>query len=146
MSLVILPTFCIASLVNHFWKPLQNSLFWDKANLGLCAPSSFPKPGKQKREQEEKLNAHSRASLVAQWLRIHLPMEGTRVRTLVLEDPTCRGATKPVHHNYWACAIEPACHNYWTREPQLLKPARLEPMLRNKRSHHNEKPSHRNKE
>ena len=49
-------------------------------------------------------------SLVAQWLRIRLPMQGTRVRALVREDPTCRGATKPVHHNYWAY------------EPQLLSP------------------------
>ena len=40
------------------------------------------------------------ASLVAQWLRIHLPMQGTRVRSLVREDPTCHGATKSVHHNY----------------------------------------------
>ena len=39
------------------------------------------------------------ASLVAQWLRIRLPMQGTRVRALVWEDPTCRGATKPVSHN-----------------------------------------------
>ena len=49
------------------------------------------------------------ASLVAQWLRIHLPMQGTRVRALVQEDPTCHGATKPMHHNYWACAQEPTC-------------------------------------
>ncbi|KAJ8782925.1 hypothetical protein J1605_009533 [Eschrichtius robustus] len=42
----------------------------------------------------------SRASLVAQWLGIHLPMQGTRVRALVWEDPTCRGATGPVRHNY----------------------------------------------
>ena len=47
-------------------------------------------------------------------------MQGTRVRVLVQEDPTCRGATKPVSHNYWA------------RVPQLLKPVRLEPVLRNK--------------
>ena len=40
------------------------------------------------------------ASLVVQWLRIHLPVQGTRVQALVREDPTCRGATKPVHHNY----------------------------------------------
>ena len=40
------------------------------------------------------------ASLVAQWLRICLPMQGTPVRALVWEDPTCRGATKPVSHNY----------------------------------------------
>ena len=41
-----------------------------------------------------------RASLVAQRLRICLPMQGTRVRALVWEDPTCRGATRPVSHNY----------------------------------------------
>ena len=39
-------------------------------------------------------------SLVAQWLRICLPMQGTRVRALVWEDPACRGATKPVCHSY----------------------------------------------
>ena len=85
-------------------------------------------------------------SLVAQWLRICLPMQGTRVRALVREDPTCHGATKPVRHNYWACALESASHNYWARVPQLLKPARLEPVLRNKRSHCSEKPAHCNKE
>ena len=40
------------------------------------------------------------ASLVVQWLRILLPMQGTWVRALAREDPTCRGAAKPVHHNY----------------------------------------------
>ena len=44
------------------------------------------------------------ASLVAQWLRICLPMQGTRVRALVWEDPTCHGAARPVSRNYWACA------------------------------------------
>ena len=48
------------------------------------------------------------ASLVAQWLRIRLPTQGTRVRALVWEDPTCRGATRPVSHNYWAC-VSGAC-------------------------------------
>ena len=79
--------------------------------------------------------------LLAQWLRIHLPRQGSRVRALVREDPTCRGATKPVHHNYWACALEPASHNYWDRVPQLLKPTHLEPVLCNKRSHRNEEPA-----
>ena len=32
------------------------------------------------------------------------------------------------------------------REPQLLKPTRLEPVLRNERSHLNEKPTHRKEE
>ena len=39
-------------------------------------------------------------SLVVQWLRIHLPMQGAWVQTLVWEDPTCHGATKTVCHNY----------------------------------------------
>ena len=39
------------------------------------------------------------ASLVAQWLGVCLPMQGTRVRALVWEDPTCHGATGPVSHN-----------------------------------------------
>ena len=52
--------------------------------------------------------------LVAQWLRICLPIQGTRVRALVREDPTCHGAAKPVCHNCWACALEPASHNYWS--------------------------------
>ena len=39
-------------------------------------------------------------SLVAQWLRICLPLQGTWVRSLVWEDPTCHRATKPVRHNY----------------------------------------------
>ena len=77
---------------------------------------------------------------MAQWLRIHLPMQGTQVRSLVREDPTCRQATNPVRHNYWACALEPV----EARTPQLLKPARLEAMLCNERSHCNEKPVHRN--
>ena len=41
-----------------------------------------------------------RASLVVQWLRIRLPMQGTWVLALVWEDPTCRGAARPVSHNY----------------------------------------------
>ena len=45
-----------------------------------------------------------RASLVAQWLRICLPMQGTRVRALVWEDPTCHGAAGPMSRNCWACA------------------------------------------
>ena len=71
-------------------------------------------------------NRSTGTSLVAQWLRIHLPMQGTRVRALVREDPTCLGATKPVRHNYWACALEPVSHNYWAHTPQQEKPAQWE--------------------
>ena len=66
------------------------------------------------------------ASLVAQWLRICLLMQGAWVRALVWEDPTCRGATRP-----WATITEPA---------------RLEPVLRNKRGRDSERPAHRDEE
>ena len=61
-------------------------------------------------------------------------MQGTQVRSLVQEDPTCRGAPKPESHNYWAPV------------PQLPKPVCLEPVLHSKRSHFIEKPVHRNEE
>ena len=85
-------------------------------------------------------------------------MQETRVRALVREDPTRHGAAKPVHHSYWACvpqllslcsrAREPQLLSLHpgARTPQLLKPTHLEPVLRNKRSHCNEKPTHHNEE
>ena len=50
--------------------------------------------------REMQIKTTMRASLVARWLRICLLMQGTRVRALVWEDPTCRGATRPMSHNY----------------------------------------------
>ena len=44
-------------------------------------------------------NFKSWASLVAQWLGVRLPVQGTRVRALVWEDPACRGAAGPVSHS-----------------------------------------------
>ena len=42
---------------------------------------------------------HPRTSLVVQWLRICLPMQGTWVWSLVREGPICHGATRLVPHN-----------------------------------------------
>ena len=67
------------------------------------------------------------ASLVAQWLRIRLPIQGTWVRALVWEDPTCRGGTKLMRHNYWACALELASHNYWACAPRACAPQQEKP-------------------
>ena len=66
-----------------------------------------------------------------------LSVQETWVQSLIREDPRCYGATKPMHHNYWACALELRSHNYWGLHT-------LEFKLCNKRSHHNEKPAHRN--
>ena len=76
---------------------LKSELFCKQISLNLTI---FGK-NKDNSERKVKFQYYTfRASLVAQWLRIRLPMQGTRVRALVREDPTCRGATKPVRHNY----------------------------------------------
>ena len=106
--------------------------FWLYKVLGLHSLKSFGNSEEARTEAVKKSDSGG-----AQWLRICLPIQGTRVRALVGEDPTCRGAPKCVRHNYWACALEPANHNCWS-------PHYLEPVL-HKRSHHNEKPVHRKK-
>ena len=64
-----------------------------------------------------------RASLMASWLRSCLPMQGTQIRSLGQEGPTCHGATKPIRHNYWAqsrsCwACAPRAYAPWEKPPQ----------------------------
>ena len=136
---------------------MKNQTGYFSENKLFSFPGSFSLKWKKRNEtklwsmkktttKEDILNYFHRTSLVAQWLRICLPKEGTRVRALVREDPTFCRATKPVRHNYWACALEPTSHNYWAHMPQILKPGRLEPMLCTKRSHCNEKTAHHNEE
>ena len=86
---------CIILMLAHFWLLLifESGIFTG----GSCG-------GKNKNyilgHKETILKSGVGASLVAQWLRICLPMQRTRVRALVWEDPTCRRATGPVSHNY----------------------------------------------
>ena len=40
------------------------------------------------------------------WLRIHQPVHGTQVWSLVQEDYTCHRATKPMSHSCWAHALQ----------------------------------------
>ena len=68
-------------------------------------------------------------------------MQETQVWSLIQEDFTCIKATKPAHYNYWACILEPGSQNYWAQELKLLKPERLEIVLRTKRSRCREKPT-----
>ena len=59
------------------------------------------------------------------WLKSHIKIsqtQGTWVQSLIQEDYTCCGATKPVHHNHWASTLEPSSRNYWAHVPQLPKP------------------------
>ena len=56
---------------------------------------------------------------MVQWLRICLAVQGTLVLSLIQEDLTCCGATKPEHHD---CRVS---------APQLLTLVHLEPVEEN---------------
>ena len=58
-------------------------------------------------------------------------MQGTRVRALVWEGPTCRGANKPGRHNYWACALEPIIYNQ--RKPERSNEDPTQPKKKKKK-------------
>ena len=58
-------------------------------------------------------NTTNRTSLVAQWIKIYLPTQGTQVWFLVREDSTCCRATKPVGRNYWARALQQEMPPRW---------------------------------
>ena len=83
------------------------------------------------------LHQGSGVSLAVQWIRILLPMLGMWVLSVVWEDPMCHRVTK-------ACAPQFLSLHSRARGPQLAKPVGLEPVPCNERSHHNEKPMHRN--
>ena len=68
-----------------------------------------------------------KATLVAQWWRIRLPVQDTRIRSLVSEDPACPAqlnlwatATEPVLWSPWAATTEPVCCN--DRSPGTYSP------------------------
>ena len=68
---------------------------WVKVNVNLLMKMdkmSSKKPFQQfKNTISNVKSSWVGTSLVVQWFRILLPMQGTWVRSLVREDPTCRG-------------------------------------------------------
>ena len=48
------------------------------------------------------IKEYQKASFAVQWLRILLAMQGTPVWSLVWEDLTCCGATKPMCSTFWS--------------------------------------------
>ena len=83
-------------------KRIQHVTFDQETDTGGASNSFTRSNLKFKREQTAPSNLVKWASLVVQWLRICLPMQGTRFRALVWEDPTCRGATRPVSLCVWS--------------------------------------------
>jgi len=49
---------------------------------------------------QSRIIKHSETSLVVQWIRICLSMQGTWVRSLVWEDCACHKGAKPMCHSY----------------------------------------------
>ena len=64
-----------------------------------------------------------------QWIRIHLPKQGSWVRSLIWENSTCHRAAEFVGCKHWARPLEPPSRNYWVPVLPLLKPVGLEPVL-----------------
>ena len=55
--------------------------------------------------------------------RLLLPLRETQARSLLREDPTCCGETRPVGHTCCAPALEPGSHKNRAHTCQLLRPA-----------------------
>ena len=83
-----------------------------------CGPR-IPEGGTQ--HQHHLRNAKFGASPVVQWSRTQLSKHGTRVPSLVQEEPTCCGATKPLCRNYRAHVSWSLC--FATRSYCNEKPA-----------------------
>ena len=79
------PSPTLMTCVTGAWNIKDSSIQWEK-----LFPLSLDIEKKKKKK----------TSLVVQWLRIRLPVQGTWVQSLVQEDSTCCGATKPMCHNY----------------------------------------------
>ena len=81
----------------------------------------------------------TRASLVVQWLRIYLAMQGTQIGSLVREDPTYHGQLTPC-----TTTTEPPLWNSRAATTEPREATMRACVLRDKRSHCKEKPIHHN--
>ena len=109
----------------------------------FCVSYTTPHKSAQIKGEKRFFKKHYWTFLVAQWLRTCLPMQGTRVWSLVREDPTCCRATKSVCHNYWAAFWSLRVATTESMSCSSWRPPTLEPVPCKKRSRCNEKPSHR---
>ena len=82
------------------WKHSPSHTSSSAKGRGLTSSRCLHRPSNQTLPNVCYKHVQRGASLTAQWLRIHLLMQGTRVQSLVQEDPTCCRVTKPVRHNY----------------------------------------------
>ena len=103
------------------WKLQQTQKYSEtvlSTNAAMLSSLQHEQAGSQNVDQLSEVS-HTRrahgASLVVWWLRTCLPTQGTQAWSLVLEDPTCCGATKPISHS-------PRAHTPGTCAPQWEQP------------------------
>ena len=101
--------------------PLEKEMATHSSTLAWKTPWR-EKPGRLQSMGSQRAGHDQATSLSPHWWRVHLSIQGTRDWPLVWEDATCSRATKPMCHNYWACAPETVHSNYWALELQPLKP------------------------
>ena len=120
-------SFCFFVFFLHVRNKLLRTSYWKGYSLSTALPlhPCFKKV------------SCSWISLMVQWIRIHLAMQGTLVQFLVWEDSTCCTQLSPCTRT-----TEPSSCNYWIHVLQLQKlssPRALLKRSHHKRSHHNEK-------
>ena len=93
--------------VNTVWSPKWRGGFW---LLWLISHFLTVWPKVPKHRNVSSKGYLSGTSLLVQYLRTHLPRQGTWVRSLVWEDPICQGATEPASHSY--CRLPSRSHDY----------------------------------
>ena len=90
----------LLELINEFSKGAEYKINIQKSVAFLYTNNKISEI--ESKKKKSCLKSHQKikywTSLVVQWLRICLTMQGTWVQALVQEDPTCHGATKPMHH------------------------------------------------
>ena len=115
---------CFTSLPTYFFK----------GNLQMCFLGRHYWPSRYLMMLFKSI--HVGTSLVVQWLRIHLPMQGIQVWSLVRELRSIMSWSNQAHAPQLLslCTLEPMCCNF----------GGLEPMLCSKRNHRNRKRTQRN--
>ena len=121
-TLGTLSVLCI-SLLPALTQPVHSHPLWHPLALLLWHPLHVWNNNIKQcfiKQYKNSVSEHSdKISLVLQWLRIYLLMQGTRLQSLVWEDRTCQGTPKPVCHNSLA-------HVPWAYPPQQEKPPKWE--------------------
>ena len=88
------PSISISTPLHYSRPSLSPTIKWGSSNSSLC-------------DRSLRISSRIWTSLVAQWLRICLPTQGTWVRSLLQEDSTSCRPTKPERRKNQAHALEP---------------------------------------